>query len=1019
MSAFFGFRLPYVPDFLSDHTLLQEEPHLRLAEHCKRWTRLLGGLWRPGGVAYALVYWWVPQSAATGGGDSAQLQLASGTTNTFLVGRVDIEDETTSIPKDVERALVGLGLSPLPMNPDEVNKLLTLSERYKFEVRQREFRTGVDAATVEQRYGKKLAPEEMATLKSGVYGILPWWGPGGSFTVAFDVLAAQSSSVKVFAILEPCDASSHLPATTWFEGWARRLEKWADDSGSPSESVGVTEGVSESKSDGTSEQKVLKSETFSNGTSWQTGEGSSASKGESLNASHSEGESETFQKGTSSSRTVTTGLGSYSSKDPQARWMARDATAFLRRLMNPYLSTTIVASEDRAAAHQVAQSLSSAISEELPFEPPTAEDHPRASGVECVELETHQGLAATLLLGALKFTEKGLNTPTLALAHEPAVLRYLMDARGAASMFRFPVNIRGGIAGIPVRQQPPTFDPGARAYVTPPDALQLGTFHSGGLVTIPLADLSRHALISGFTGSGKTNTVLFILNKLWRWKGSRPPEIAAGVVEEVADLEGIPFLVLENAKTDYRGLLGIKSYRAKRKLRVFTLGDDGCSAFRLNPFQLLSGIRVESHIGRLLDCFLAALPPLPFIPSILADAFEKAYAQRGWRLNHSPTPNEWRQFPTISEVYDSISEIVVARRYSDEAESNIRASLETRIKPLLMGSLGKMFDVQASIPPQQLFNESVIIELEELRLEDKALVMMFLLVFMREYRSTTPPSQRPVEHVTVIEEAHQVFAAGMGAGGGEGASETRAKAVEAFSNMLAEIRAYGEGIIIVDQSPEKLAADALRNTNLHIAHQLRDARDREAIAKVASMDDDQRDYLARMRHPYAAVYFGGLEKASFMRVPLFVNAPTLGEEANNEWCGYRPVSREEVRQHMADLIQAEPAEDLYSECWVGKCQPECLVYRRVFAVHASDMDLNVVVGECIRDLGRKVNSPTVVSQIARYCLDVARRAGDENTIEAATCCFRQFWAMHRRDLLRVELMASVREAMLKMSEVGE
>jgi len=49
--------------------------------------------------------------------------------------------------------------------------------------------------------------------------------------------------------------------------------------------------------------------------------------------------------------------------------------------------------------------------------------------------------------------------------------------------------------------------------------------------------------------------------------------------------------------------------------------------------------------------------------------------------------------------------------------------------------------------------------------------------------------------------------------GGEVTANPKGRAIEVFSNILSEIRAYGEGIIIAEQIPAKLIPDAIKNTS--------------------------------------------------------------------------------------------------------------------------------------------------------------------------------------------------------------
>jgi hypothetical protein len=155
-------------------------------------------------------------------------------------------------------------------------------------------------------------------------------------------------------------------------------------------------------------------------------------------------------------------------------------------------------------------------------------------------------------------------------------------------------------------------------------------------------------------------------------------------------------------------------------------------------------------------------------------------------------------------------------------------------------------------------------------LEDKALMSMFLLTLLREHRERQSAGVEGLAHMVIIEEAHNLLEdVSSRATSDATTADTRYKTVQMICGMLAEMRALGQGVMIVDQSPEKLAADAIRNTNLQIAHQLRDSADREAIARAMTMEKEQCDYLARLAPGKAAVFRTGLERASFLQVPKY------------------------------------------------------------------------------------------------------------------------------------------------------
>lgn len=537
--------------------------------------------------------------------------------------------------------------------------------------------------------------------------------------------------------------------------------------------------------------------------------------------------------------------------DPSAALAGRLYMANLRRLSaTPFLVTAHCAAADGRveAARSLAGALQ-ALVHEPPFERPQQEEQRLPAGAS---LGAENADRAAHL--ARQYRDLHFPAPT---AREPlARLQHLADAAGAATVFRLPVSVRGGVPGLRVRQLPPDFHPGARESKRPPDHVQLGHYHAGGGAFVPVRDFTKHTLVTGFTGSGKTVTVLQLLHQLW------------------VDHD-VPFLVLESAKQEYRGLVTVEAIQRKQPgLRVYTLGNELGVPFRLNPFELLPGVRVEAHLSKLQSCIEGAIPPIGPSSSIISEALLRAYEQCGWMLTDSyPLQGTLRRpFPVLSDFVRAVEQVLHERAYAGEVKSNLQAALVGRFRPLLLGGKGRLFDTQRSSPaPAELFGGPVILEMNDLSLDDKALVVMFLLTLLREHRELHRSQHGELLHVTVVEEAHNVLEDVGSVGGGEGATaaDTRHKAVQAFCSLLTEIRALGEGLIIADQSPEKLARDALRNTNLQIAHQLRDGHDRDAVANAMIMEPEQRDFLGKLPPGQAALFRTGLEKATFVQVEKY------------------------------------------------------------------------------------------------------------------------------------------------------
>ena len=608
--------------------------------------------------------------------------------------------------------------------------------------------------------------------------------------------------------------------------------------------------------------------------------------------------------------------------DPQAAWLGKVFSSQVRRLGHqPFACRALVLSSDETACEAVASALASSVNTETPLN--SAEDQERLarSRAEVVSFDSMQkaGEAAVLLRFCInEFAMRGVQR-SKSFQH----MRYVTDAAGAATVFRFPVNIRGGVPGIAVKQIPPDFNPGPHD-TDGKASLLIGLRADGGEIRVPVRDFAKHALITGFTGTGKTNTVLHLLDQFWR-------------------SNGIPFMVIESAKAEYRGFIRVKDIPGQKQsfserrpdgtpvVRIYTVGNESCSPFRLNPFELQPGVRLESHISRLQACFEAAIPQGSSggpVPSLLADALPMIYQEKGWSLLDEGYPREASPlpFPTMADLKDMLLRLLEksgpenghrGRGYSGEVLNNLKGFILGRVGALLQGSRGLMFGVQHSVPLDELFNGPAIIELNDLNEADKGLVVMFLLVMLREYREKHP-IPGGLGHITVVEEAHNVLANPPPGT----ASEAQEKAVQSFCNMLAEIRSLGEGLIIADQSPQKLARDAIRNTNVQITHALRDSHDRDAIADCSLMTDEQRDYLGKIRTGWAATFFMGLEKATFLKVPGYASHEkndAAGLSGRGD--GFTGVSDDGVREHMRELNAADRKGPLFDLC--EPCRRKC------------------------------------------------------------------------------------------------
>ena len=348
-------------------------------------------------------------------------------------------------------------------------------------------------------------------------------------------------------------------------------------------------------------------------------------------------------------------------------------------------------------------------------------------------------------------------------------------------------------------------------------------------VELDLESLSMHTFISGATGSGKSNTIYHLLNKLM--------------------IEDINFMVIEPAKGEYKKVLG-----HRKNVRVFGTNPNLTELLHINPFRFPKEIHVLEHIDRLIEIFNVCWPMYAAMPAILKEAIIQSYKKCGWDLDLSINLEKDNFFPTFIDLLEELKNVIKLSEYSEEVKANYIGSLTTRVKSLTNGLNGQIFSSK-EIDNEILFDTNVIVDLSRVgSQETKSLLMGVLVMRLSEYRmATSKTSNRKLHHVTVLEEAHNILRSKNTASSVEG-SNVAEKAVEMISNAIAEMRTYGEGFIIVDQSPSAVDISAIRNTNTKIIMRLPEENDRKMAGKSAALKEEQISEIARLPKGVAVVY---------------------------------------------------------------------------------------------------------------------------------------------------------------------
>lgn len=441
--------------------------------------------------------------------------------------------------------------------------------------------------------------------------------------------------------------------------------------------------------------------------------------------------------------------------------------------------------------------------------------------------------------------------------------------------------------------------------------------------TMEKVNLTKHAFIVGSTGSGKTMVTLFLVRELARL--GTPFMVIEPVKTEYMDN-------LSPFSKQFEKSPGGKVQRLR-----FEGNEDGDRAESFLPFDPMRipyGVTVARHASNLKACFEAAFP-LEAVQALLLESGIRSYytaprsrggcgyklftlARPGMEIRRDLTVeveskghNPARLNPSLRgfEKYFLVKFLPKAfgsgSKNQSRSAAEIRESFVQLFKRRLEALWDGMIGESARHAEQMYFEDpstyeslrpylksNTIVELDGIPDGDqKALMMAFLLTYLFERRQADdfakrnpklalgldqdgPPIADKLKHVLIIEEAHRLLAPpGSGGRGDLAGMSSKAKAVSLFVDMLAEIRALGQSLVLVEQIPTKIIPEAVKNTNLKVMLRVTAKDDRDYLGEAMSFTEEQKQFVTSLRarggHGIDMVIFEeGVDQPLMLNLPL-------------------------------------------------------------------------------------------------------------------------------------------------------
>lgn len=431
---------------------------------------------------------------------------------------------------------------------------------------------------------------------------------------------------------------------------------------------------------------------------------------------------------------------------------------------------------------------------------------------------------------------------------------------------------------------------------------------------IALNDFTKHGLIVGMPGSGKTNFSLGLLLQFWK-------EFH------------IPFLAIEPTKTEYRSLIDSIS-----DLQIFTPGKNTVSPYIINPFLPPTGVTVESYVPSLMSAFKAAFSMPDPLPDIFLSAINDCYNEYGWKKDSTKDDPDILRFG-IYEFIKVFKRKIGRMDYKGDVKANMESAGVVRLVSLIEQN-SNIYDTVNTIPLEDLLSKPTVIELNAINnKEQKSLIMALLLILICVYTKNNVSGDGELKNVMLIDEAH-VLLGGSSQSKSEGAADSQGATIESLEDMIAEIRSYGTSIIIADQSPTKVGKNIVANTNVKVIFKLVEDENKEIIKRATNMTEAGYELLGRLGVGEALLHYGRVNS------PLHIQTYDVSKIA--------PIRKVIDDSEIASLSTYwDTHKELlipHSECSANcECRTECS-----FKIRANADFLALrIINDCLYDLNDK------------------------------------------------------------------
>ncbi len=179
-----------------------------------------------------------------------------------------------------------------------------------------------------------------------------------------------------------------------------------------------------------------------------------------------------------------------------------------------------------------------------------------------------------------------------------------------------------------------------------------------------------------------------------------------------------------------------------------------------------------------------------------------------------------------------------------------RFSLLRKLSPIVRDAYIDLFKGERNNYANLARSSLMIIDVSKIR--DPLIRRIYVAFYLKKLFSLALERRLPGRLLLVVEEAHNLL--------------NREKPIRLISRMLAEVRKFGIGLIIVTQSPSTIIEDVMINTNTKIIHSLKSSCDIDLINRTLYLTEEFRQIIPYLDIGEAIIYSRSYKKPLLVKV---------------------------------------------------------------------------------------------------------------------------------------------------------